>query len=94
MHNFDDLDHYNDIDNVAALSAALNMVVSTKTTVPLISAGVGTSTKLANWRQSAWNNILLNPVSPSIDIFERDTWEPWDNVFNLIAKDILKLTKI
>ena len=93
IHNFDDLDHYDDIDNVAALSTALDIVVSTKTTVPLISAGVGTSTKLANWRQSAWNNILLNPVSSSIDMFERDTLEPWDNVFNLIAKDILKLTK-
>ena len=78
---------------MAALSTALDIVVSTKTTVPLISAGVGTSTKLANWRQSAWNNILLNPVSSSIDMFERDTLEPWDNVFNLIAKDILKLTK-
>ena len=91
IHNFDDLDHFNNIDDVAALCAALDMVVSTKTTVPLISAGVGTLTKLANWRQSPWNNILLNPVCPSIDIFERDTWEPWDNVFCLIAKDISKL---
>ena len=53
VHNFDDIDHFNDIDDVAALCAALDMVVSTKTTVPLISAGVGTSTKLANWRQSS-----------------------------------------
>ena len=89
VHNFDDLDHYNNIDDVAALCSALNIVVSTKTTVPLISAGVGTSTKLANWRQSPWNNILLNPVSSSVDIFERNTWEPWDNAFRLIAEDII-----
>ena len=69
------------------------MVVSTKTTVPLISAAVGTSTKLANWKQSPWNNILLNPKGPSIDIFERNTLEPWENIFNLIAKDIEKITK-
>ena len=93
IHNFDDLDHFNNIDDVAALCAALDMVVSTKTTVPLISAGVGKLTKLANWRQSPWNNILLNPFGPSVDIFERDTWEPWNNVFNLIAKDIFKITK-
>ena len=43
--------------------------------------------------QSPWNNILLNPVGPSVDIFERDTWETWDNVFNLIAKDTLKQIK-
>ena len=57
VHNFEDIDHWDDLDDVAALCAALNMVVSNKITVPLISAGVGTSTKLANWKQSAWNNI-------------------------------------
>ena len=67
---------------MAALCSALDMVVSTKTTVPLISAAVGTSTKLANWKQSPWNNILLNPNGPSINIFERDTWDPWENIFN------------
>ena len=93
VHNFNDLDQFNDILDVAALSAALDIVVSNKTTTPLISAGVGTLTKLANWKQSSWNNILLNPPGPSIDIFERNTWETWENVFQLIAEDILKLTK-
>jgi len=93
IHNFDDLDHFNNIDDVAALCSALDMVVSTKTTVPFISAGVGTSTKLANWKQSGWNNILYNPFGPLVDIFERDTKEPWVNVFGSIAKDIFKLNK-
>ena len=69
------------------------MVVSTKTTVPLISAGVGSLTKLANWRQSSWNNALLNPRGPLVQIYERNTWEAWNNVFQLIAEDILKLKK-
>ena len=90
VHNFDDLNHFDDLDDVAALCAALDIVVSTKITVPLISAGVGTATKLANWRQSPWNNTLFNPVGPSINIFERNTWEPWGSVFQLIAKDIKK----
>jgi tetratricopeptide (TPR) repeat protein len=93
VHNFDDLDHYDNLDDVAALSAALDVVISIKSALPLITAGVGTSTKLANWRQSAWNNILFNPVGSSVDIFERNTWEPWGNVFRLIAEDTLKLTK-
>jgi len=91
VHNFDDLNHFDDLDDVAALCAALDIVVSTKITVPLISAGVGTATKLANWRQSSWNNILLNPVGPSIDIFERNTLEPWHKVFTAIADDIIRL---
>ena len=91
IHNFDDLDQFNDVDDVAALCAALDMVVSNKTTAPLISAGVGTVTKLANWGQSPWNNILNNPVGSSVDIYEKDTLEPWDNVFKSIKEDILKL---
>ena len=92
IHNFDDLDHFNNIDDVASLYTALDMVVSTKSTVPLISAGVGTLTKLANWKQSAWNNILLNPRGPLVQIYERNTWETWDNIFNSIVEDISKLT--
>ena len=94
VHNFDDLDHYDDLDDVAALCAALDIVVTTKITVVYISAGVGTSTKLANWKQSSWNTIINNPVGPSIDIFERNTLEPWDNVFSLIADDIFKLKTV
>ena len=93
IHNFNDLDHFNNIDDVAALCSALDMVVSTKTTVPFISTGVGTSTKLANWKQSVWNNILLNPRGSSVDIYERDTWDSWENVFQLIKEDILKQNK-
>ena len=91
VHNFDDIDHFDDIDDVAALCKALDMVISNKTTIPFISGGVGTLTKLANWRQSSWNNILLNPMSSSVKIYERNTWEPWDNLFNLIKDDILKI---
>jgi len=29
----------------------------------------------------------------TIDIYTRNTWETWDNVFNLIKEDIIKLNK-
>ena len=91
VHNFNDLDHFDDIDEVAALSAALDMVVSVKNSVLFTSAGVGTTTILTNWRQSSFSNIYYTPITSSLKIFERDTWEPWENVFNLIAEDIFKL---
>ena len=93
VHNFNDLDHFNDILDVAALSAALDIVVSNKTTTPLISAGVGTLTKLANWKHSTWNNVLLNPVGSCVEIFEKNTWESWDKVFRLITQAIKSLKK-
>ena len=88
VHNFDDLDHYNDLDDVAALSASFDVVISVSTAVSTIAAGVGTPTKMLHWRQSPWNNILLTPRGPFVDVFERNTWEAWDNVLHSVAKDI------
>jgi len=90
INNFLDIDQFGNIDDVAALTAALDIVVSTKITVPFISAGVGTPTYLINWRQSSWNNILLNPKGPILDIFERNTFEPWGNVFKLVSEHLIK----
>lgn len=89
VHNFDDLDHYDDLDDVAALSAALDVVVSVATAVPTLTSAIGTPTKLIAWRQSSWNNILFKPVGPTLDVFERNTWESWSDVFHAIADDIM-----
>ena len=91
VHNFDDLDQYNNVEEVTALCAALDMVVSTKVTPLIFSSGVGTPTKVANWRQSTWNTVLTNPACSSAEMFHRDTNEPWDKVFHLIAEEIIKL---
>ena len=89
VHNFDDLDHYDNLDDVAALSSALDLVVSTHNALPIITAGVGTPTWLASWEQSSWNNILFSPHGPHIRKFQKNTWEPWDGLFRLISQDIL-----
>ena len=91
VHHFDDLDQYNNVDDVAALCAALDIVISTKVTPPFISSGVGTPTKIANWKQSAYNNILNNPVTSTFEMHDRNIWETWGNVFNSIAENIVKL---
>ena len=93
INHFDDIDHYNDLDEVAALGAALDMCVSVSTAVSSITAGVGTPTKLLHWRQSAWNNILLTPTGPFVEVFERNTWETWSDPFNQISKVIETLVK-
>ena len=45
VHDFSDLDQYDNLADVAALCAALDCVVAIGNSVPVISAGVGTSTK-------------------------------------------------
>ena len=92
IHNFKDLDQYDNIDDTSALYAALDMVISHDHSPHLISSAVGTATKLANWRQNSHNNnFLFAPAGSKVDIFQKDTDETWENVFCQIAMDLLKL---
>ena len=91
MHDFEDLDQYDNLDDVAALSAALDCVVSFATSVPMLTAGVGTLTKCAMPTIDKYNNILGGPVGPLADKVKKNPREPWSNVFRLIADDIKKL---
>jgi len=86
VHDFGDLDLYDDLDEVAALAAALDISITVSTAVAAITAGVGTPTWVISWRQSSWNNFLLAPRGPMVRQFERDTGETWDAAFKSIAE--------
>ena len=96
VHNFDDLDHYDDFADVAALCAALDFCVSVSTAVSTVAGAVGTSTKMLHWRRSSWNNALFTPPGPNVAIYEKDTWETWSDCFTKIANEIItsKKTKL
>ena len=81
IHNFEDLDLYDDVDDVAALSAALDLAISVSTTVAAITAGVGTETWLLSWKESHWNNILHAPRGPKVVNFERSIVNTWELIF-------------
>ena len=91
IYNFKDLDQYDNIDDVSALYAALDMVISHSHSPYLIASAVGTPTKLATIKQSNVNNFLFSPSSAKVDIFLKNTCETWENVFSLIAKDLQEL---
>ena len=83
--HFDQLDLYNDLSDVAALSKALDCSISVATAAATISAAVGTHTIIPTWAQSSWNNILLNSRGPSVDILQKNTSESWGPVFEEVA---------
>ena len=85
VHSFDDLDIFDDLDNLAALAKALDLVISVSTLAAPLAAGVGTRTWLAAWRQSPWHNSLLSARGPDVTSFERDLGEPWDAAFAAMA---------
>ena len=91
VHNFDDLDHYDDLADVAALCAALDVCVSVSTAVSTVAGAVGTPTKMLHWRRSSWNNVLFTPPGPNVKIYEKDTWESWDKCLNSVVIDLKRL---
>ena len=92
VHNFDDLDLFDGLDDVAALSAALDLSISVSAAPSAITAGVGTPTWVIAWQQSPWNNFLLAPRGPDVTRFERNTGETWDAVFAAMAGRLRDLT--
>jgi tetratricopeptide (TPR) repeat protein len=91
VHNFDEIDQYNDLDEVAALCAALDVCVSIATAASCIAAAVGTRTIIPTWKQSSWNNILFNATGPKVEMHFRNSWEDWEDIFANISRNIMKL---
>ena len=83
--HFDQLDLYDDLSDVAALSQALDCCISVATAAATISAAVGTLTIIPTWKQSSWNNILFNSRGPAVDILLKNSSESWAPVFEEIA---------
>jgi tetratricopeptide (TPR) repeat protein len=86
--NFGDLDLFDDLDEVAALSAALDIVISVSNAAATIAAGVGTETWLLSWKESPWNNILFSARGPKVINFERSVTDKWEPTFMEISKMI------
>jgi len=83
--HFDQLDLFDDLADVAALSQALDCNISVATAAATISAAVGTQTIIPTWKQSSWNNILFNSRGPAIDILLKNTSDSWGPVFEEVA---------
>lgn len=88
IHTFDEIDLTNDLDNMAALSSALDLVISVPTTVSAISAGVGTEVWLLSWKESSLNNILYAPRGPNVVNIERTVVKTWEEALVEVASKL------
>lgn len=86
VHNFEDLDLFDNLDDVAALASALDVAISVSTCVSALTAGVGTPTWILAWKQSPWNTFLLRSRGPNVTHFERNSNETWQSCFETMAE--------
>jgi hypothetical protein len=87
--HFDEVDYRDDLDEVSALIAGLDLVISAPTTVSIHAAALGIET----WQFSFgadWQTLGTggNPWLPAMRRYPRAWTERWDSVFARIAGDL------
>lgn len=94
IHVWDDIDLMNDLDEVAALTAALDLVVSAQNAVACIAGGLGLPVWSIAPHKTAWPMLgsAGMPWFPSMRLFTRTSGQPWDTVIEAIAQDLMATT--
>ena len=89
LHAFTEVDMYNDLGNTAALIQALDLVISTSTSVYAISAALGVNTWVMNYG-TPWDNhgIDHTPWFPSARFFNRRWNQSWTETIETVAQQL------
>ena len=93
IHRWADLDIFTDLDGVAALMSALDLVISPATMVAQLAAGIGTPV----WRLSSYahDEMFLGtevvPWFPTMRVYRQPTPGDWQTVFTHIATAVMSL---
>ena len=76
--NFEDVDHFTDLDSSAALMKACDLVIGPGTSTTMISAAVGTPTIRVHLGNDIWQlGTTHYPWLPSLTPLRRRIGEPW-----------------
>jgi hypothetical protein len=93
IHRWADLDIFTDVDGVAALMSALDLVISPATMVGQLAAGIGTPV----WRLSSYahDEMFLGtevvPWYPTMRVYHQAQLGEWAAVFAQVAADLQQL---
>jgi tetratricopeptide (TPR) repeat protein len=89
LHKFDEVDLFNDIDEAAALSKALDLVISAPTAASSLAAAVGVETWQMNvgpdWETHGTDR---KPWHPTIVPYNRAWNATWESVMERVAGDL------
>ncbi len=93
--SFDDLDLKNDIDGAAALSAALDLVISAPTAAAATAASVGTETWLMTagrtWPQLGTDHYPWYRAAP---VFSPENFGDWQSLIPRVGAELAQFARI
>jgi len=90
IHNWDDINQMNDLDDVAALMAALDLVIAPTTTPSIMAGAVGAPAWMLLTRHITWKTLGTEyfPMFPDL----RPIWRPrgvtWDAILEAVAEEL------
>ncbi|MGE3536952.1 MAG: tetratricopeptide repeat protein [Candidatus Tectimicrobiota bacterium] len=93
LHTWEDLDVFNDLDGLAALMAALDLVIAPETSVAALAGALGTPV----WRLTPYGNSWTalgtahSPWFPSMRVYCQPQPGAWDALLATVATDLAAL---
>jgi tetratricopeptide (TPR) repeat protein len=90
IHAFTELDLMNDLDGAAALTSALDLVISPATSVGTMAGAVGVPTWMLVPQHLVWETFGTDrmPLVPSVRIIDRAWDASWDSVLDSVAEKL------
>lgn len=87
VHAWDDIDQLNDLDEVAALMRALDLVIAPTTTPAIMAGAVGAPVWMLLTRHITWKTLGTEgiPMFPDLRPMWRPRNVPWDPVLETVA---------
>ena len=96
VHAFEDLDPLNDVDALAALAAALDLVVTVPNTTAHVAAAVGAETRVLlhpDWGCFWLRQGLDSPWYPSLRVLRRDRKARWRPAVEALRAELAELAR-
>ncbi len=90
IHDWDDIDQMNDLDEVAALMAALDLVIGPSTFPALFAGALGAPAWMLLTRHTTWKTLGTEylPMLPDMRLIWRPRNVAWDVVLEGVAADL------
>jgi hypothetical protein len=86
VHRWSDLDLRNDLDETAALTTALDLVITAPTAVGELAGALGVSTwRVADERDWTMLGTTGRPWFPTMEVFARPPRDGWTNLLLRVA---------
>jgi ADP-heptose:LPS heptosyltransferase len=95
IHNWNDIDRKHDQDELAALMAGLDLVLSAGTAVDQLAGALGRPTwVLTRGTSDVWGlGTGACPWYPSIRVFHCGASEPWEPIIGQLASELRQLAR-